>query len=322
MKKVFLFWMLFVASMTVSAQGNSGLGFNFQAVVRGADGSMLRKQNVELRFSLMPGQQAQQGSWVETHSVVTDDFGTVQVTVGKGARTGGVAAEFTDVNFASVYHWLKVEIKEGAIYRELSYTALQSVPYAEVASNVVGFPVGAVIPFAGDASKIPAGWLLCNGDPKNRSDYPALFDVIGTAWGAPNSTTFNLPDMQGVFLRGVSGNSGRDNTNERTPMGSYSKENVGSYQEDVIRNITGTLSVVSSANTGGSGGIVPYTYTGVFAGTTPSRPAYVATAESNTSSAWLAVPNIYFDASRSVGEDHVGSDNRPKNVYVHYIIKY
>jgi len=61
---------------------NSGRGFNYQAVVRGADGFVMPSKPVELRFSLMTGQQATQASWVETHSVTTDALGTIGVTVG------------------------------------------------------------------------------------------------------------------------------------------------------------------------------------------------------------------------------------------------
>ena len=156
-RKIFSVTMLaLLVSTTMFSQGNSGLGFNYQAVVRGMDGFVLPKQSVELRFSLMPGQQATQASWVETHNVMTDAVGTIGVTVGKGAKAGGVAATYKDVNFAAVHYWLKVEIREGGSYRELSYVALSSVPYAEVATNAVSSPVGSVMPFAGDASKTPA----------------------------------------------------------------------------------------------------------------------------------------------------------------------
>jgi len=66
MKNIFSPLMLLVASLTVSTQGNSGLSFNYQAVVRGADGFVQSAQNVGLRFSLMSGQHATAPSWVET----------------------------------------------------------------------------------------------------------------------------------------------------------------------------------------------------------------------------------------------------------------
>lgn len=52
--------------------------------------------------------------------------------------------------------------------------------------------------FAGPESKVPAGWLPCDGRAVSRSSYARLFDVLGTTWGAGDgSTTFNLPDMRG-----------------------------------------------------------------------------------------------------------------------------
>jgi microcystin-dependent protein len=50
---------------------------------------------------------------------------------------------------------------------------------------------------------IPAGYLACDGSAVSRTTYPALFDAIGTTWGAGDgSTTFNLPDTRGRVLNG------------------------------------------------------------------------------------------------------------------------
>lgn len=50
----------------------------------------------------------------------------------------------------------------------------------------------------------PAGWLVLNGQAVSRTLYPALFALIGTAYGAGDgSTTFNLPDMQGRSAVGL-----------------------------------------------------------------------------------------------------------------------
>ena len=62
--------------------------------------------------------------------------------------------------------------------------------------TVGGIPSGAVLPFAGTAA--PAGWLLCYGQAVSRTTYAALFNALGTAYGAGDgSTTFNLPDLRG-----------------------------------------------------------------------------------------------------------------------------
>lgn len=65
-------------------------------------------------------------------------------------------------------------------------------------------PVGTILPFAGPASKIPEGYILCNGAAVSRTSYKDLFVALGTTWGAGNgSSTFNVPDLRGRFLRGT-----------------------------------------------------------------------------------------------------------------------
>ena len=63
-------------------------------------------------------------------------------------------------------------------------------------------PAGVVFPFAGNGS-VPMGFLLCDGQAVSRAGYYDLFLAIGTLYGAGDgSTTFNLPDFRGKFLRG------------------------------------------------------------------------------------------------------------------------
>lgn len=63
---------------------------------------------------------------------------------------------------------------------------------------------GMVMAFAGTSA--PAGWLKCDGSAISRTTYAALFNVIGTTYGAGDgSTTFNLP-TQSVLPLGTSAN--------------------------------------------------------------------------------------------------------------------
>ena len=308
MKKLFLSLVVALLAATSTFAQNSGLGFNYQAVVRNADGMLLANSDVTLRISLYPGQSATSASWVETHKVRTDASGSFGITVGKGMRqSNSVANKYSDVNFAAVYYWMKIEVQEGSTYREVSYAALPSSPYAEVSHNSSTF-AGMIAPFAGPESKIPAGWLLCDGRAVSRSEYQNLYNAIGIAWGkGDGSTTFNLPDLRGMFLRGVSGSSDNDpDKSSRTMLtnnGGNTGNNVGSYQGDAIRNITGEFCGPESWKQFAEG-------------------AFYFTGRKNFSSAdagdydnW----SVAFDASRQVP---VGGDNRPKNVYVTYIIKY
>lgn len=72
-----------------------------------------------------------------------------------------------------------------------------------------GVAAGAVEYFAGSAA--PAGWLACNGAAVSRTAYAALFLAIGTTYGVGDgSTTFNLPELRGEFLRGLDSGRGVD----------------------------------------------------------------------------------------------------------------
>jgi len=80
-------------------------------------------------------------------------------------------------------------------------------------------PTGSIEMFAGNAA--PQGWLPCNGSAVARSTYTQLFAAIGTTWGAGNgSTTFNLPDLRGEFVRAADDGRGVD-----------SGRGVGSFQD-------------------------------------------------------------------------------------------
>ena len=53
--------------------------------------------------------------------------------------------------------------------------------------------------------------LKCNGAAVSRTTYAALFAVIGTTYGAGDgSTTFNLPEVRGEFIRGLDDGRGVD----------------------------------------------------------------------------------------------------------------
>mgnify|MGYP000014694112 CR=1 FL=1 len=62
-------------------------------------------------------------------------------------------------------------------------------------------PPGTVMAYAG--TTVPEGYLLCDGSSVSRTTYANLFAAIGTIYGTGDgSTTFNLPDYRGLFLRG------------------------------------------------------------------------------------------------------------------------
>jgi microcystin-dependent protein len=72
-----------------------------------------------------------------------------------------------------------------------------------------GVPSGAVAHFAMNTA--PTGWLKANGAAVSRTTYATLFAAIGTTFGVGDgSTTFNLPDLRGEFMRGWDDGRGID----------------------------------------------------------------------------------------------------------------
>ena len=77
---------------------------------------------------------------------------------------------------------------------------LATTAFIQALANIL-VPTGCVQGFSG--STTPQGWLLCDGSAVSRTDYAALFAVIGTTYGAGNgSTTFNLPNLVDKFVEG------------------------------------------------------------------------------------------------------------------------
>lgn len=70
-------------------------------------------------------------------------------------------------------------------------------------------PAGTVIWTA--RTTAPTGYLKANGAAISRTTYATLFSAIGTTYGVGDgSTTFNLPDLRGEFVRGWDDGRGID----------------------------------------------------------------------------------------------------------------
>lgn len=144
------------------------------------------------------------------------------------------------------------------------------------------FPPGMINAFGGAVA--PSGWRFCNGAAVGRTDptYKALFDAIGIAYGpGDGSTTFNLPDFRGEFLRGFDAGRGVD-----------SGRTLGSFQADELKSHQHNLSLDTAA------GVFDYN------GAEGARYKLSGTPESGSGTLLTG-----------------GAETRPRNVSVNYIIK-
>lgn len=88
----------------------------------------------------------------------------------------------------------------------LNNATLESLLLALAAAQP-DLPVGTVMPFFGPSTKVPSGWLLCDGSVLVRSQNLPLFTALGVTYGTgnPANTTFRLPDMRGRVSMGTNG---------------------------------------------------------------------------------------------------------------------
>ncbi len=97
---------------------------------------------------------------------------------------------------------LKLKIGNGSTaWNSLAYlTPDDLVTETELNDALAGFttvPSGVISQYVGATA--PTGYLFCRGQQLDRTAYPTLFNALGgtsSPYGLPNSTTFNVPDLQ------------------------------------------------------------------------------------------------------------------------------
>lgn len=122
----------------------------------------------------------------------------------------------------------------------------------QIAEAIVTVAPGTVFFVAG--SSAPAKSLKANGAAVSRTTYAALFAAIGTTFGAGDgSTTFNLPDLRGEFIRGFDDGRGAD---PGRVFGSWQGDEFRShnhgtpYTQNVVSNTSyGVTMMVGNNNT-------------------------------------------------------------------------
>ena len=187
-----------------------------------------------------------------------------------------------------------------------------------------GHVVGQITPIGQD-TQIPPGSLLCNGTAVSRTVYALLFAKLGIVHGqGDGSTTFNLPDYRGRFLRGRDAGQGRD-----PDAGSRTAANTGGAAGDAV----GSVQVTAVTTHAHSDNIV-YSDTGHThnvqgfqgGGTTPTR--LLGDTNSGVNQVNAPTGNGTANLSRvggvltSITSATSSSESRPVNANVAYVIAY
>lgn len=152
-----------------------------------------------------------------------------------------VSAEWLNVvqeEIAAVIEETGETLDQTGVARDQLLTAIQQLITDNLAPSV---PAGTVKYHA--AATAPTGYLECNGAAVSRTTYAALFAAIGDDYGpGDGTTTFNLPDLRGEFIRGWDHGRGVDpDAASRTNRGDGTTgDNVGTKQADQLKAHTHT----------------------------------------------------------------------------------
>jgi len=295
--------------------------FTYQGYAVDLKGVALNSEDIVLKITIGGELGDYSHEFVELHSpVTTDAYGIFNILIGGGTKESGV--NFDALHFDAINYTLKIEVKllgeDDATYTILYNDKMHAVPYARHADN--GVPIGSIQIWAGARFDLPDGYLLCDGASlSNTGEYKALFDAIGYAWGGVG-TDFNLPDLRGMFIRGVDGDRGIDpdkDTRTASNTDGNTGNAVGSLQTDSFKSHDHTASCATNGNHAhpygdyywhDSGDTDNYgTPSGDGSGQRKEAPRTTASSGSHNHTVTIG--------------NKGGNETRPDNVYVNYIIK-
>ncbi|MEJ6791783.1 MAG: hypothetical protein QNK89_03345 [Lacinutrix sp.] len=133
MKKFYVILCLVIASLT-QLQAQAPQGFNYQATVRNSAGDLVVNTNVYFKFNVIQGLQTDGPIFTETHVILTDDLGQVNLIIGQGTANIGAFSDL-DWSMGSYYLGIELSIDGPNNYVLMGTTQLLSVPYALYAAN-------------------------------------------------------------------------------------------------------------------------------------------------------------------------------------------
>jgi microcystin-dependent protein len=207
--------LIVLISLCASVGAQSPERISYQAVVRDNNNDPVANTQIGVQITILQGSANGANIYRERHAPTTNAAGLVALQIGAGSVLNGSIAA---INWGAGPYFVEqaIDLAGGTNYSLTSATELLSVPYAFYAKAVdraaqvaiadtavavsdaglLGLSVGTVMLYGGDGTAVPAGWLLCDGAAHDVATYPALFNLIGTTYGAAPGQ-FRVPDLRG-----------------------------------------------------------------------------------------------------------------------------
>jgi len=109
-----------------------------------------------------------------------------------------------------------------------------------------GVPLGTVLAYSSSVLPTNGKYMFCDGSEVSIASYPDLFKVLGNMFnkvGVNATSSFNLPDLRGYFIRGL-------DVVQKVDM---DERKLGSIQQDMFKEHTHEYVHLAAANPFGNG---------------------------------------------------------------------
>jgi microcystin-dependent protein len=135
-----------------------------------------------------------------TFATYLDEIGTYTKTQADAALAAATAGDLPPIT-GQTLNYIRVNAGETGVEFLTPAQVLTAIGAEPALPDGATMPTGTVINVAMNTA--PAGYLKANGAAVSRTTYAALFSAIGSTFGVGDgSTTFNVPDLRGEFVRG------------------------------------------------------------------------------------------------------------------------
>ena len=316
MKKILLCAALLVLIVSAGAKAQIPQVIAYQGYLsQGGAAYNSPSGGVPITLILYDDQNAGKQAWSQTFTgvVVSNGYYSVVMDFSSNWQNGYTTFDHQ--------YWLSANVDNQLLSPRVQFTASPYSFNARIADSAIHIPqapVGSIMAYGGDIFQLRAneqklGWYVCDGRRIPVDTFPVYAQVVGSTYGVSDAgDSVYLPDFRCLFLRGVNGgmagprpasDSFSDPDAAARGMmrdGANQGNKVGSVQEDTF---------MAHRHIGGMPNPTPNTgLYGVFNNSTALPEAGIGSLTSASSN---------FDYTSTEG----GSETRPKNAYVYWIIK-
>lgn len=219
MKKI-IFSCLAVLLPLFYAIAQTPQGFNYQAVLRNAEGQVLTNQAATIKISLT-NSDASTIHYSEIHPVTTNSFGLFTIVIGNG---NDALTSFSSIPWNSGDIYLKVEamISGASTYTDLGLQKLQSVPYALYAAD------GLTLDWLGALPNPPSS-------PVKNQAYYNTFDKTSYIWDGNSWEIMAIDGAQGIQgVQGIQGEQGEQGIQGEPGIDGISIQWLGTFAAEPV----------------------------------------------------------------------------------------